>query len=414
MDALLVEGDEIELTPDIPWSFVAPSVRVRLTALPGHLMKAKGKSVLWESDIHASALSGWVQQPYTTPGFDAPGMVTLVKLELNPKALSASVKDGKKAVATVATSGTFSAVVFPAAMNPSTGVPDAAPKTGTWSIATEKQSVASSGQPAGADQDGEDGVAGLAGAGGSNAAQAAAAENAVHFVAVVVEDIDGNKLASHHVAISTPDGRRSAHTLTEGGAARVDGIRADGQALVQLLDAQIRPPVKRPTAPWVAFTVIDENGQPADGAKVELTLPDGTTLVQVVGAKGAVRFENLKEDGECSVRLLPPEEAVEVGDSVGGGADDGLGAGAGDDAESGVGAGGSEDPETGPVLEEGTAIVTWIDETGAPIEGLRVIARLSDGDELDLVTDADGKIEFENAPPDSEFEVSLVRTAIGG
>ena len=59
MDALLVNGDELELTPDPPGSWMTPPVRVKVTATPGHRMKAKGEFVIWESEILMAGMLAW-------------------------------------------------------------------------------------------------------------------------------------------------------------------------------------------------------------------------------------------------------------------------------------------------------------------------------------------------------------------
>src|SRR5690606_38637295 len=239
MDALLVDGDEIELTPDPPWSWVVP-VRLKVTALPGHRIKAKGKFAIWESEILTAGLSA-AGKMYTSPGFDAPGSVVSATLVVNPATMSQVYKDMKLPVATVATSGTFVAAVIPAT-NPSTGVPDPlVAKTGTWKVVTELQSVAKSGQPKAASAEDDDGKLKGVAAGGANDSGAAAAEDQVHHVAVVFQDIDGNVLPAHRVAVSTPDGRRAERKTTANGAVRVDGIRADGEATARLLESALLP-----------------------------------------------------------------------------------------------------------------------------------------------------------------------------
>ncbi len=69
MDALLVNGDEIELTPDPPWRWMAPPVKLKVSALPAHRIKAKGEYAIWESEILMAGLLG-AGQMYAAPGFD--------------------------------------------------------------------------------------------------------------------------------------------------------------------------------------------------------------------------------------------------------------------------------------------------------------------------------------------------------
>src|SRR5690606_26989091 len=120
----------------------------------------------------------------------------------------------------------------------------------TWKVVTEKQSVAKSGQlkPAQAAADEDDGKGGNAG--GQNSAGAGNDENKVHWVAVVYQDVDGNPLPAHRIAISTPDGRRVERKTTASGASRVDGVRAQGEAIASLLEVSVRPGVKQPPVPF--------------------------------------------------------------------------------------------------------------------------------------------------------------------
>ena len=303
MEALLVNGDELELTPDPPWSWVVAPVKVKVTATPGHRMKAKGEFVIWESEILMAGMQA-VGQMYTSPGFDAPGTVLSVVLSVNPGTMSAAIKDVKLPVGTVKTTGTFMATVVPA-INPSTGAPDpVVVKTGTWSVASNVQQVASSAQPKA--KTGDDEHKGVKGSStdGNNSAESLTNQRQVHYVAVQLEDIDGNQLAAHRVSVSTPDGRREQRTLTPKGATRIDGIPVTGEAVVRLLDAQVRPPVKRPVQPWVGLTILDPDGQPLEGVEVELTTPDGLSAVHVTSAKGTFRIDKLAQHGECAANIV--------------------------------------------------------------------------------------------------------------
>lgn len=318
MDALLVNGDELELTPDPPWSWMAPPVRVKVTATPGHRMKAKGEFVIWESEILMAGMLA-VGQLYRAPGFDAPGTVLTVVLTVNPGTMSAAVKDLKLPVGTVKTTGTFMATVVPA-MNPSTGSPDpVVVKTGTWAVSSNVQSIASSAQPKAKSTDDEQkGVKGGA-AGGSSASEHQAAEQQVHYVAVQLEDADGNKLAAHRVAVSTPDGRREQRVLTASGATRIDGIRlgetlgasdansnsaADPKnAVVRLLEDALRPPVTRPVLPWIGLTLVDLDGFPLEDVDVELVAPSGATSIHTTSAKGSLRLDKLPTHGDFTFSL---------------------------------------------------------------------------------------------------------------
>src|SRR5690606_34063309 len=104
------------------------------------------------------------------------------------------------------------------AVNPSTGAPDPlVAKTGTWKVVTEQQSVAKSGQPKAASAEDDEGRSKGVAAGGANKSGAATAENKVHYVAVQLQDRDGNVLPDHRVAIRA---RRKITRCTEGADAR--------------------------------------------------------------------------------------------------------------------------------------------------------------------------------------------------
>src|SRR5690606_38317944 len=151
----------------------------------------------------------------------------------------------------------------------------------------------------------------------------------VHYVAVQLEDADGNKLAAHRVAVSTPDGRREQRVLTASGATRIDGIRlgatlgagagASGvdsnsdansnsaadqkNAVVRLLEDALRPPVTRPALPWIGLTLVDLDGFPLEDVDVELVAPSGATSIHTTSAKGSMRLDKLPTHGDCTYSL---------------------------------------------------------------------------------------------------------------
>lgn len=86
MDALLVDGDEIELTPDPPWMWMAP-VRLSVTALPGHKIKADGKFAIWDQEIIQAGLLA-AGKMYTAPGFATPGSVITCTIIVIPATMS--------------------------------------------------------------------------------------------------------------------------------------------------------------------------------------------------------------------------------------------------------------------------------------------------------------------------------------
>lgn len=325
MDALLVNGDELELTPDPPWRWMAGPVKVKLMATPGHRMKAKGEFLIWESEILTAGLQA-VGQVYSAPGFDTPGTVLSVVMTVNPGTMSAAVKDMKLPVGTVATTGTFMATVVPA-INPSTGAPDpVVVKTGTWAVAGQVQDVATSGQPKAKASDDEQAKGVSGSAAGGNSAGAPEAKHQSHYVAVLFEDVDGNKLAANRVAVSTPDGKREQRTLTAQGATRIGGIRFDevggaseaATASVRLLEAVPRPAVVRPGNPWIGLSLVDEDGNAFSSVEVELTDPGGASSAFTTNPKGALRLTNLPQSGSYALGIKGLAEALALMSEHGG------------------------------------------------------------------------------------------------
>jgi hypothetical protein len=332
MDALLVDGDEIELTPDPPWMWMAP-VRLSVAALPGHQIKAKGKFTIWDAELVQAGLLA-AGKMYTAPGFATPGSVITCTIVVNPATMSKVYKDLKLPIATVATAGTFLAAVVPA-VNPATGVPDPlVAKTGTWKVVTEKQSVAKSGQPKADATDGDEADAKAGDASGGNSAEPGANENKVHWVAVKYQDMDGNPLPEHRIAISTPDGQRFERKTTASGASRVDGIRAEGEAIASLLELSLRPGVKQPPVPFLGVTIVDEDGFPIEGIELGFTAPSGAELQAETNKKGSVRLDKLPELGTWTVKAVKLPEGLFDGFGSG----DGNGATNGTDTSNGSGA----------------------------------------------------------------------------
>jgi hypothetical protein len=336
MDALLVDGDEIELTPDPPWMWTAP-VRLSVTATPAHKIKAKGKFTIWETEIAQAGLLA-AGKMYTAPGFATPGSVITCTVIVNPATMSQVYKDLRLPIATVATAGTFLATVVPA-VNPATGVPDPlVAKTGTWKVVSEKQSVAKSGQPKPDATDGDDAKANGSNAAGANSGDQGPTEDNVHWVGVKYQDIDGNPLQAHRIAISTPDGRRVERKTTASGASRVDGVRAAGEAITSLLETSLRPAVKQPPAPFLGLTIVDEDGLPIEGIEIGFTSPSGAELTGETNKRGSIRLDKLPELGGWKVR------AIGFPDGLFTGGNDGSNDGEGDGSNDG-GGGGSDDSD---------------------------------------------------------------------
>lgn len=303
MDALLVDGDELELKPDPSWKWQGPPVKV--TVKGSHKITADGKSVIWEADILETAAQA-LGKSYVTAAFPTPGMTTSVQMKVDLDTMSASVKDTHLKIATIATTGTFEAQVVPAKNSSSADVQTT--KKGTWSVVTQKQKSAFSAEPSsvggaeGADNQAQDGTS----AGDTAILIEKEKEEKLHFVAIQLEDEDGNKLAGQRVAITTPDGERHVRTLNINGATRVDGIRCAGDCEVTLLDWSYVPPVRKERN-WIALDIVDEDGVPISGATVEITTPDGETFTKRTGRRGAVRVDGIESAGECQVRVLQIE-----------------------------------------------------------------------------------------------------------
>src|SRR5690606_3977790 len=146
-----------------------------------------------------------------------------------------------------------------------------------------------------------------------------AAEQQGHYVAVQLEDGDGNKLAAHRVAVSTPDGRRERREPAASGATCIGGIRL-GEKLgasdaagnrpaepknagVRLLEEAVRSPVTRPVLPWIGLTLVDLDGLPLEDVDVELVAPSGATSIHTTSAKGSLRLDKLPTHGDFTFSL---------------------------------------------------------------------------------------------------------------
>ncbi len=376
MDALLVTGGELELTPDPPWRWMAGPVKLVVNGT--HTIRIEGKSVVWEPDIVAAAVQA-IGQPYVAPGFDAPGAVVSVVLSINPGTLSAAITNTRLAVATFGTTGTFIATMAPAT-NPATGVPDPViAKTGTWKVASANQSSARSGNPAaaGGDGDDEEGASGVAG--GANESEGEGEGN-VHFVAFEVEDTDGNKLAGGKALVDTPDGKRHLKTLTPNGAARIDGIVPEGLTRVTITKADFLPPVVGPNGTFLAVQVVDESGKPISGAEVKFELPSGEQVIKATSPGGAARVDGLDQPGTGRV-FLSRLARDGASDSEGDGSQGENGEEAGDGTSGGDGGGngdGADDTQTsffrcaelpGSLFEFGNSFVMP--------EALEILARIA-------------------------------------
>src|SRR5690606_13511919 len=76
------------------------------------------------------------------------------------------------------------------------------------------------------------------------------------------------------------------------------------EAVVRLLDAELRPPVKRPTLPWIGLTLLDSDGLPVEDVEVELTTPQGASSVHRTSPKGTFRLDKLPEHGEFAFSIV--------------------------------------------------------------------------------------------------------------
>jgi hypothetical protein len=301
MDALIVDGDEIELTPDPPWSWMVAPVKLKLSG--AHPIKSEGRSVILEPDIHAAAIQA-AGQMYSAPGFDTPGCVLSVMLVVQPDTLSEAVSTTVMKVGTVSTSGTFTAAVTPA-INPSTGVPDPiVVKTGTWAIVSQQQNSSISGCPKQGDPGGK--AKALAGS--------QADPPTHHWIGLEVIDSEGEPIVNATVQVETPDGRRVVRRTGPRGAVRVDGISTSEDCEVTILAFDTSASAPEPSN-WLALEIVDLEGEPHPGALVEIETPEGRRVRKRAGAKGTIRMTGIVTLSDCKVTLIeipprPPKRKV--------------------------------------------------------------------------------------------------------
>jgi len=198
-------------------------------------------------------------------------------------------------------------------MNPAAGVPDpVVSKTGTWKVATEKQSSARSGDPKSLEADGDEPEESGEGSGkGAHRTTSKAGKREVFWVAIEVEDEEDQPLAGQKVGITTPDGRYYIRELNGSGSTRIDGIPVEGECTVTLLGWQ--PTKAAPSIAenhWIEFEFVDEDGSALADHRIVITTPAGRRYQRRLDAKGRARVEAIPEKGACSVEIfpLPPAE----------------------------------------------------------------------------------------------------------
>lgn len=314
MDDLLVDGGEIELLPaaGATWAWVAP-VRLRLES--SHPIRCEGKSVVLEANLLAAAPQA-AGKSYTDGPYSVPGAVASVQLKVDQSTLSKTSNTGGGAVATAATTGTFEVVAAqkPAMTTSSPPDPDKSfPKKGEWKVVNTNQRVAVSGKPAALGTAAAAAAASQLTAGGE--LEAKTEDRELTWVALELQDEEGEPLAGHRVAITLPDGRRLERRLNQKGAVRVSGIQKAGDCLVEWLGAPSVPlgPPLPPPGEWLALKVVDSAGEPLPGCELNVAFPNGSGSRRCrTRAGGALRIEGVPQSGQCRVELLQPHElAVE-------------------------------------------------------------------------------------------------------
>ena len=384
MDSLLADGDELELTPDPPWQWLVP-VKVPVTGF--HQIKSEGKSVILEADIILAGLKAAGKQ-YTAPGFDAPGTSVLVTLSVNAATLSASVTEGGQKVGTIATTGTFTAMMVPA-MNPAAGVPDpVVSKTGTWKVATEKQSSARSGDPKSLEADGDEPEESGEGSGkGAHRTTSKAGKREVFWVAIEVEDEEDQPLAGQKVGITTPDGRYYIRELNGSGSTRIDGIPVEGECTVTLLGWQ--PTKAAPSIAenhWIEFEFADEDGSALADHRIVITTPAGRRYQRRLDAEGRARVEAIPEKGACSVEIfpLPPAERRATANTA------------------------TASTATANTPKDHWVALELVDREEKPISNRRVAIMTGDGRRIEKVTNNEGHVRVDGVQSAAECRVLLI------
>ncbi len=200
-----------------------------------------------------------------------------------------------------------------------------------------------------------------------------------------------------------------ASRLSLGGGLVMDALLVDGDEIELTPDPPWRwmvPPMRLKVNALPGHrmkAVVDDDGQPLEGVDVEVTTPDGATLTVRTGPKGAVRIDNLKEDGECQVVVRtaqPPGLDGDVGSGDGAATDDGSVPPPSD--ENGSSSGDSPTSDDGsPELE---TTLRLVDGSGAPMANKAVRIVAADGTGTTATSDEDGMVVFEAV----EGEVTLL------
>lgn len=342
-----VTGDKLVLipTPPLVWQGWDGKLPLQGQACLDFI-NAQSKPVVLEADFPLASIQ-IAGKPYTSPPFVTPGSLASVVLQVNPATLSQAVSVRGQKVVTQATQGTYTLTVMVPAMNPAGPSPVPDPllvKTGTWMIETGAQSVFRSGIPAPAPAPTPDGAGGTsAGAVGHGAGSSAEGDAQDHFVAVTIEDIDGNPLGNQFAFMTLPNGERVKRQLTPAGGARLDGIRkaGDGTATVNLVfDPSLAPVDFGPDQSFIAFEVIDEGGQPLVHQEIDVVIPGVAPITVQLSERGTSRIEGVPKEVEATVTLVSKaagagEHPAEPGTGDEGGASAGPHDGIGESAVDG-------------------------------------------------------------------------------
>lgn len=303
MDKLAVAGDKIVLQPT---GFLWQAWDGKLPLQGSNIITSEGKSAVLEKDVMLAALQG-TGKMYVAPPFATPGSIISLQLTIIPVSLSPSVSIMGQGVVTGGTMGTYTATMVPA-MNPQ-GVPDPlVTKMGQWTIETTSQSSFRSGLPVPLET-GKDG----AGEGESESDEAKADG---HWIAVSVEDLEGNPLANQRLSLELCNGEVVQRVLSDSGAVRIDGIEIDEDltdrtCIARLVFDPSRVPVRGEPNGSIAIQVVDDDGEPFAGRDVLLTLPDGTVLRRTLDEAGRTRFVGVPDGARCSFEIVPAQVQLE-------------------------------------------------------------------------------------------------------
>lgn len=143
-----------------------------------------------------------------------------------------------------------------------------------------------------------------------------------HWIEIELLDEDGNPVAGEYYKIRLTDQKIYEGNLDENGLARYDHIEAgicdiwfpslDGMSWQQSVTEPSDSPAPEysysadPLA-WIDVRLVDEDGDPIDGERYELTLPDGTIEQGVLDEDGGIFVGGL-DPGTCIITFPDLDE----------------------------------------------------------------------------------------------------------